>query len=252
MIAKFHRYRGFTLLELMISMVIGSIVLLTAAYLIRISGEGYERIGGGVSAEREARAVIGQLTSDLSTAIYHKDGILEKSTKSWSADRLGFLCLQPAGAQSEDGRIGDLCAVGYYIEDLTIGGRTVRCLMRGFRESRDTFDALEAGAVSPLFAKRGGIDEPVAFGVVSFSVRPKTRDAVGKWTDWIVNDGEGPEALAVGLVICRRSLGGRLITTADWDGDADASPLGMPMNAPKNPELETYGALIRYGNHEAP
>lgn len=242
---------GFTLVELLSSMVIGSIILLAAASLLGSSGDGYERVGGGVATEREARALVTQLTSDLATARFHKDGVIEASTKSWPDDRLGFLSLQPVQAQSDNGRIGDLCAVHYYIDDISIGGKTVRCLMRGFRESVDTYDALENGGIAPLFTRRPGIDEPVAFGVVSFQARPKSRDPQGKWTDWIKNDDKDPEALDMRLVIARRDLAGRLKTTADWNGDGSGgSQLGPPAEAARNPDLEVYGAMIRFGNHE--
>jgi hypothetical protein len=204
-----------------------------------------------VATEREARALISQLGSDLSTALFHKDGVIEKSSQTWPADRLGFLSLQPAAAQAEKERIGDLCAVNYYIKDLTIGGKTVRCLMRGFRESKDTFAALENDTVAPLFAARDAIDEPVAFGVVSFEARPKSRDTSGAWIDWVKNDTKGPEALEVRLVIARRELAGRLKTSSDWDGGGAAGKqLGEPAGVDRNRYLEVYGALIRFGNHE--
>lgn len=240
---------GFTLIELMVSTVIGSILLLAAASLLGSSGDNYERISGGVATEREARALITQLTSDLSTATFHLDGVFETSTTSWPSDRIGFLSLQPEEAQSDNGRIGDLCAVNYYLKDLSINGKTVRCLMRGFRESKDTFGALGNDSVSTLFAPQDTIDEPVAFGVVSFKVRPKSRDTSGKWIDWIPNDITAPEALDARLVVARRGLAARLKTTADWN---ESILLGDPAEAGRNKDLEICATLIRFGHHESP
>lgn len=243
--------RGFTLVELLCSMAIGAIILVAAASLLGSSGDGYERVGGGVATEREARAIMTQLAEDLSTAVFHPDGVMERSGQRWPADKLGFLTLQSADAQSEDGRIGDLCAVHYYVKDLTINGRVVRCLMRGFRESADTFKSLGNSTLPSLFTAQDSIDEPVAFGVLSFEASPKSRDENGKWTDWKKNPNTGPEALEVKLIIARRGLAGRLKTTADWDGGGNAANwLGDPAMADRNAELVTYGTLIRFG-HDA-
>ncbi|MES2921666.1 MAG: prepilin-type N-terminal cleavage/methylation domain-containing protein [Verrucomicrobiota bacterium] len=245
-----RQVRGFSLIELMFSMAIGSVILILAATMLGSSGDGYERVGGNVASEREARALITQLAADLATTKFHKDGVIEKSTAAWPVDKLGILSLQPAQAQSDAGRIGDLCAVNYYISDLTIGGKTVRCLMRGFRESSDTFKALRDDKVGPLFDPQANLDEPVAFGVVSFEARPRSRDAAGKWIDWVKNDITGPEALDIKLVLARRDLAGRLKLPADWDGAGSGSTLlGDPSKPDRNKDLEVYGTTLRFGNH---
>jgi prepilin-type N-terminal cleavage/methylation domain-containing protein len=239
---------GFTLVELMVSMAIGSMILLAAATLLGGSGESYQRVGGSVAAEREARALITQLGTDLTTAQFHKDAVIMVTLSSWPADQLGFLGLQPSEAQSSDEHIGDLCSINYYLYDLTIGGKKVRCLMRGFRESRDTFEALGNDTIKDLFTPQPGIDEPVAFGVVSFQARPKIRGAGGVWIDLPPNT--PPEAVDVRLVIARRDLAGRLKTTSDWDNVGSGGKLGKSADADRNPDLEVYGAMLRYGNNE--
>ena len=245
-------HRGFTLIELMCSIAISSIVLLTAAVVLRSSGEGYERVGGSFAADREARAILGQLASDLATAQYHPDTMLQASNTAWPSDKLGFLSLQPGEAQSESGRIGDLCAIHYYLKEVTIDGRTVRFLMRGFRESAETFKALSGGSAASLFSERAQTDEPLAFGVVSFEARPKSLDAAGKWVDWTSNPLKGPEALDVRVVIARRELAGMLRQPGDWDGGSAGAArlLGNPADAARNQKLEIHGTLIRFGNHE--
>jgi len=242
--------RGFSLLELMFATAIGSVILILAATMLGSSSDGYERVGGSVASEREARAFIAQLASDLGTATFHKDQVIEKSTQPWPTDRIGFLSLQPAAAQTEAGRIGDLCAVNYYIDDLPIGGRTVRCLMRGFRESDATFKAVKADSLTPLFEKKPNLDEPIAFGVVSFEVRPRSRDAAGQWIAWSKNDLIGPEAIDIKLVIARRELAGKLKSAADWQGAGQAwKLLGSPSEAYRSKDLEVYATTLRLGNH---
>jgi len=247
---------GFTLLEMLASLAIGAILLLAATAMLGNSGTSYERIAGGVSAERDARGLLSQLAADLANARFHKDEVIGKSTASWPIDQLGFLCMQSAQAQADAGRIGDLCAVSYAIRDLSINGKTVRCLVRGCRDSADTFKALENDGLRALLTRHDDNDEPVAFGVVSFMARPKSRAPGGKWIDWTPGDpGDpaGPEVLDVSLVLARRDLIGKLQQPADWDGTtAAARLLGPPSAAHRNPHLEIYSALIRFGNHDHP
>ncbi|OYV03638.1 MAG: hypothetical protein CFE26_21105, partial [Verrucomicrobiales bacterium VVV1] len=245
-----HQSSGFTLIELLVSMAIGTAVLLMAVSVLGRTGDGYDRIGGGVSAEREARAVLSQVSSDLTTARFNKDQVFEKGASGWIKDRIGFLALQPADAQSTEGRIGDLCAVHYYVKDLETEGRIVRCLMRGFRESAETFDAVKGGSIAPLFVPRDR-DEPIAFGVVSFEARPRTRDETGNWQDWNVGQSTYPQAIELKLILARRDLSGKLSTAADWDGlGTTGKLLGTPEEASRNRSLETFGSLIRFGNDE--
>ena len=69
---------GFTLVELMFSMAIGSMILILAASVLGSSGDSYERVGGSVASEREARALIARLASDLSSGRFHKDSVIVK------------------------------------------------------------------------------------------------------------------------------------------------------------------------------
>jgi hypothetical protein len=75
------------------------------------SGDGYQKISSNIANAREARAIISQLDSDLTTAKFHPSQIIETPPSSRPSHRLGFLSLQAPQAQSEQGRIGDLCAV---------------------------------------------------------------------------------------------------------------------------------------------
>jgi prepilin-type N-terminal cleavage/methylation domain-containing protein len=240
-----HRQRrGFSLVEMLVTMTIGSILLFIAATMLGRAGDSYDRGSGSVSAEREARAVLTQIAGDLSKAEWHKDTKFESKGEGWKQGKLGIFSLQPDDAQSTDGRNGDLCAVNYYVKDIKVGTAMVRCLMRGFRESSTVFPALRAGDSSMLF-EEDPADEPVAFGVLSFEVEPVVRDGTGKWDTWIEGTTTGPQALRLRLVIARRELLGKLTTVQDWN----SSPLrGKPEDAANSPNLEVYEAIQRFGN----
>jgi prepilin-type N-terminal cleavage/methylation domain-containing protein len=235
---------GFTLVEMMVTMAIGSIILFVAATILSRAGEGYDRGSGSVAAEREARAALTQMAGDFAKAEWHQDTILENKGTSWIQGNLGILSLQADDAQSEDKRNGDLCAIHYYIKDVEVGGVIVRCLMRGFRESGDVFPALKRGTYDSLFTEED-TDEPVAFGVLSFSAEPLQRDASGRWEAWDGDTSASPAALRVKLVVARRELVGKLTTSADWDS---GPLLGDPEEAIHNRNLETYEAIQRFGN----
>jgi prepilin-type N-terminal cleavage/methylation domain-containing protein len=245
--------RGFSLVELMVSMGIGSVILLVAVSLLGATGDGYERVGGGVGAEREARALLNQLAADLSTAVHHEDTLFESGGGAWAVDRLGFLALQPEDAQSPAGRVGDLCAVTYYVRDLEMGGKTVRCLMRGFRESAETLAAVRDGTLADLLAREDPADDAIAFGVVGFEARPVVRGTDGVTRRWSSTDGGGPGWVEVRLVVARRELAAKLATASDWDRGGSAGRLaGDPAQADRNSGLEVYSTFIRFGHHGNP
>jgi prepilin-type N-terminal cleavage/methylation domain-containing protein len=248
--------RGFSLVELSCSMGIGSIVLLLAASMLGSSGDGHQKISSNIANAREARAIISQLKSDLATAKFHPSQIIETPPSSRPSHRLGFLSLQAPQAQSEQGRIGDLCAVNYYLADLQLGDQTVRCLMRGMRESAETYAALKTQSTDSLFEKQSERDEPIGFGVVSFEAQAKTKDTAGEWIDWSsnsTNTSAAPEALALHIVIANQSLCAKLKSSDDWAGrGANSKFLGNSADAASNPNLKTHEMLIRFGNHESP
>ena len=241
--------RGFSLIEMMVSMGIGGMILLTAASVLGSAGNNYDRVGGAVGAEREARALLNQLASDLASGVFHPAMVAVGGSGGWPLDRFAFLVLQPPDAQSDAGRVGDLCVVHYYVKDQTIGGKTVRCLMRGLRESSATFAALRGGKLDELLATEDPADDAIAFGVVSFEAQPMRRQAGGALTQWAPGLARGPDTLDVRLIIARRDLQAKLATPFEWDGSGSGGRLlGPPAEAQRNKNLEIYGALLPFGS----
>jgi hypothetical protein len=235
---------------------VGSIVLMLAASMLGSSSDGFQKISNNITSTREARAIVNQLRADLETAKFHPSQIIESAPSPRPSHRIGFLSLQAPQAQSEQGRIGDLCAVNYYLADLKSGDHTVRCLMRGVRESADTYAAIKSQTTATLFEKQPERDEPIGFGIVSFEVRPMAKDAAGQWVDWKPSASDtstAPEAFALRLVLANQRLRSKLQSSDDWDGTGTNSKfLGAAEDEMKNADLEIHEMLIRFGNHETP
>lgn len=244
---------GFGLVELMFALAVGGVILLAAVAFLGSSADGYARIEGHLSGEREYRILMGEMTSELGSAVFHRGIRFEQAGQLWPSDELAFLTLKPADAQSADQQIGDLCAVHYYVRDVVIGGRAVRCVMRGVRDSKQTFDALRENAVDSLFTPDEVADEPIALRVVSFDVDPLVMDGSGRWVDAPLPLWEAPDAVRIRLVVVRPSVAGRLATAADWDGvSAMASrELGHPDEARRNARLQVFESVLPFHHYEA-
>lgn len=247
------RTQGFTLVELMFSLSVGAIILLAAAAFLGSSADGYARVGGSVSTERESRMILAEISSELSSAVFHADMLWEREGGAWPVTHFGFLTLRPADAQSTENQVGDLCAVHYYVKDLMIGGRSVRCVMRGYRDSKQTFDALRTDVMASLFLPDEVADEPIALRVVSFEANPLVMDATGEWVDAPQPLTAAPEAVRLRMVIVRPSLAGRLSSAADWAGESAMASrdLGDPSGAGRNKHLQVFESVLPFSGHEA-
>jgi hypothetical protein len=122
--------------------------------------------------------------------------------------------------------------------------------MRGFRESNDTFNALRVENLNSLFKEDPSLDEPIAFGVLSFESRFRVKDDSGKWIEWRKNDEIGPQGVEVKLIIARREIMGRMNQPQDWDGTSSVGiALGQATESKSNKNLEVYQAMLRFGNY---
>jgi hypothetical protein len=236
---------GFSLIELLVSIGIGMVVLLVATVALDQTATGYERVEGSTGAEREARAAFSRLAADLMNA--RADGEWQTSARQsegWESSQLGFLSLQPGDAQAREDQIGDLCALRYYLKDMKIGGRTVRCLMRGMSASGPTFRNLRDGATEKLFVPEER-DEPLAFNVVSFRARPVVRTNEGRWREWDDTFTIAPMAWEIHLVIAHRKLAAK--RQAKDSEQWHRQQFGDPSNAAEHRYLEVFNTTINFG-----
>ncbi|MFT4176885.1 MAG: prepilin-type N-terminal cleavage/methylation domain-containing protein [Luteolibacter sp.] len=244
----FGKSRGFTLVELMAAMAVSAVVLLGAAMLLSETLDHHERTSNRVSVHENARIGWNQLRADLEASVSHREAVFECPDTDWPRARLGMFRLLTDEMQQEEQRVADLGAVHYYLEDLTLQGKTVRCLMRGVRGSVDTFSALKEGETAELFVKRPVFDEPVMIGVMSFWVEPKRW--LSGWVGWTRENESLPEALEVRVVAVSPRLAARLGNPADWNGEGRfLKMLGRPEDAASNPDFEVFSAIFPLGGH---
>jgi prepilin-type N-terminal cleavage/methylation domain-containing protein len=237
---------GFTLVEMMASLAISSMILLVSASVLGIATESYQKSGSHFMADAEARAIMQQLASDLSSAEYHPACQLKLSSTDKENTRFGFLCLKPIAAQLVNEDIGDLCAVVYSIKDLSINGKSVRCLTRTMQSSQVTFAALRQDQIGGLFTKDIMMDEPIGYNIISIVVKPMTRGADGQWIDWDKDLNKPPDTIEIQLNLADEQLAKQLKSPEEWNqflvksGD----------NPSHHANLKTYHGSFEFGHHE--
>ena len=237
---------GFSLVEVLVSLGLGMMILLLALGAMGAASDGYMDSTNQVAATREARALMGLMAADLAKALPDEVPMVERSPGDWPRDRVGFLSLQPLDVQQVGERVGDVCAVVYYLRDWDFGGQVVPSVWRGFRSSGEVFEALRDEDIESLYGENPR-DEPIARGVVAMEVEPLVRGADGEWVRWEEN-GAGPRVPAMmrlRLVMARRELMGKLQTADDWENH---DLLGAYNEAEESRYLEVFEFIHPIGH----
>jgi len=227
------RMSGFTLLELLVSMALGSIILLTAATMLGEAGDSYGHVTRGIHAEREARAALSRISADVRAAL-DQQGALRLD----SGGKIGFLTTLPGSAQNKTLRIGDLCAVVYQLKDLESDNRIVRCLTRTVHESSETYRAIKEGNVGEILSRADEDAEPLAIGVMKCSFMPKTRRSDGTWEEWKESSEHMPDSIEIKITVANREESKRWTQARDWDEPSEL----------ENGKATTRSMMIRYGH----
>ncbi len=160
--------RGFTLLELLVSMAVMSIVLLVLLQTTSVSLNMWRASERKISAGREGRGAIQLIDQDFKGIIAPTNTALRPALVGNTGFR--FLTLKPLDFQDTNtaaGNVGDVCFVEYRFTNNAIERRSV--------DSKLTFDALTNG--TPSFPTN---TNTITFHIVATNVI----DAV-----WATNDG---------------------------------------------------------------
>lgn len=241
------RSGGFTLAELMVSMTIGSVLLLVVLAVVQSGGDGYSTATQRVDANVEARAALTTLADDLSSVKFDDNFVLKEVVGSWSGSELSFLTLKPPTAQDRSLALGDLCFVHYYtavtrqLEGTT--GPYSRKLYRRLVSSRAVMDVLRNGGnfETPVVDPNRPEDEAVAFNVVQFLVTGKVEADDGTVVDWTKGNGE-PDFVEVTLRVTDNKTAALFTEQGDWEATSDLARrmLGTEADPESGQRLRTY------------
>ncbi|MDP0489616.1 MAG: prepilin-type N-terminal cleavage/methylation domain-containing protein [Verrucomicrobiota bacterium JB023] len=216
--------RGFTLLEVLVSMVVGLGVILVMMNTLLMGTRGYDASTRRIDALVEARAAMTVLADDVAT-------MLGTSTKQFGFEEndgrfqeIWFATLKPESAQDPEKAVGDICIVQYFTavtEDAPITDSTVsRKLYRRLWSSGDLTAYLRNGSL-PLLTPNPDEAEAIAFNVTRFVVQPMVSMGEGQPMGvWSLGNGT-PAALEVSFQVVDDDTAGLFRSEEDWDLTSD-------------------------------
>lgn len=236
---KSCRKTGFTIIELVGSLSVCFLLVLTCGVLLRMSGEQKRSIARSFEWQREAQLIHEVLKEDLISAHgrHWHEGNGEEDCE------VGWFSLKSRQAQSASKCVGNLCAVGYRLVDQQVGGgRVQRNLLRQQLDSAEVFEAIMADDRESLW-QVGPEAEALAQGVLLFELWPLLRDDSQSWQPWYSVLSAMPEAVELRLVLASPELQERLKTSEDWDAAR------WDMNQLGGDEVHELRSLIVIGQH---
>lgn len=237
--------RGFTLLELLVSLAVGSLVILIILASLLRGSKDYKRIDERRHASLEARSALHAIANDLRSATWDSTSLFyQKSQATWPEDSVGFFLSKPRSSQSSQEAIGDMCYV-YYYTAITADQRGVsRKLFRQFISSQKAFELLKNKSDPLLIPPTNNPeeDEPIAFDIAGIRIEPFYYDSQKKAIAWSPTHTSPPDYIDITLFITDKSTRIHLVTGDDWKADTPIGKklLGTPDKIHKNPHIRSF------------
>jgi type II secretory pathway component PulJ len=226
------RRTGFTVFELVVTMAISSVILLTLAALLTQTTEGYVLSQRSMNHLSQARAFVQLFQSDLSkrlpgTSLIHRS---PRSAGSQVSDQIAFVRTIANDEQNPDVP-GDLVTVCYYVAFVEESNqRVIPKLFRKILNPRETQQLMEAGDGAEFPEVDPSRDESVIDSVLGFRTTPMDDNSEsGSCESSSQSAAHPPSCLEVVLRTVDESLSLRLTNPADWIRLA---------SAPKESELQ--------------
>lgn len=213
--------KAFSMIELLVSMTITSIIMVTLFSLVGQSTESYTQTQRAVNAVSQARAFIQFFDRELSTRLPGTPLIHNKKSASAgpsSSDRIAFVrALTSDEFDSSDA--GDLNTSVYYVDFSDDGkrGESPKLFRKNLGAS-DTQDLIEEGATPGLPTVDPSTDEQIIPNVLSFEATPKYRDTLdGELKDWDSGSQEPPSLVELSITFIDDSSAQRFKSKSEWN-----------------------------------
>lgn len=166
---------GFSLVELLTAMAITSLMMFALLSLVGQSSTNYRISQRKVSAIADSRALFHFLENDLSSRVGNTKFFLRTNPANHSE----FAFIRTRDAQDSNAT-GDLATCVYYVaysnDDANSGSPK---LFRRTLDGPSTQRLLEQGNAATFPATDPTMDDPIAYNIARFEVRPLRRAAVG-------------------------------------------------------------------------
>lgn len=230
--------KAFTLVELLVSMAISSVLLLTLAMLMSQATDGYALSQRSIDQITQARAVFHLIETDLSSRLPDAPLAINSDPKDRDkgSNQISLVSVM-AGYEQNPEHPGDLATICYYVAyDQDPARETTPKLYRRSLDSAGTQERLEKGIDAPIEPDPDS-DEPVLDGVLKFQAKLyATNPASGLEEAWQASSNHEPTHLELTLTIVDRALAKRLRDRSDWERIADS---------PKDSELQMIRTFTR-------
>lgn len=226
--------RGFTLVEILVSMGIAGILMIFLLSLVGAGADGYAMANRDVRSRTEGRGALHFFERDFDSrvpgrALTRED---DRDGSAFPSDALGFLCFKSAAAQDLTKNGGEICFARYYTAVTADGaGQVSRKLFRQFVSSADVFLQVpeDPAQAYPAPVPNDKRDEVIALNVLQFELKYLARGPSGTWLEaenWDAVQSALPAAereafsaslMEVTLRVVDHETARRLRTAVDWD-----------------------------------
>ncbi len=204
--------RGFTVVELMTAMVVTSMLMIALFSLVGQSSTNYRLSHRKVNTLADTRAFLHFLQNDLSSRISDTRFFYRET----SAGFVEFAFTRTRSAD-EDTSKGDLATTIYYVAVTEDDARHESPkIFRRTLSVEETQKLLAQGEAAPFPNYDANADEPLVYNVVSFMIKPSSRNPLGNWQEWQPNSNQSPERLQLTLDLIDDNTAQRFASKDDW------------------------------------